>query len=31
VIFGVTDVISGAASDRAIPQSLTGMTLGELD
>lgn len=31
VIIGVTDVIRGAASDRAIPQALTGMTLDELE
>lgn len=31
VIFGITDVFSGAAADPAIPQALTGMTLDELE
>ena len=31
VIFGVTDIISGAAADRAIPLGLTGMTIEELE
>ena len=30
-VFGVTDVLSGAAADRAIPLGLTGMTLDELE
>ena len=31
VIFGVTDVLAGASADVAIPMSLTGMTLAELE
>jgi hypothetical protein len=31
VIFGVTDIVAGAAADPAIAQSLTGMTLEELE
>ena len=31
VVFGVTDVMSGAAADRAIPRAVTGMTLAELE
>ena len=31
VIFGVTDVASGAAADPAIAHALTGMTLAELE
>ena len=30
-VFGVTDVVSGAAADRAIPLGLTGMTIEELE
>ena len=31
VLFGITDVVSGAAADPAIPLGLTGMTLDELE
>jgi hypothetical protein len=31
VIFGVTDVLSGPSADVAIPMSLTGLTLAELE
>jgi hypothetical protein len=31
VVFGITDVFSGAAADPAIPLGLTGMTLDELE
>ena len=31
VLFGLTDVASGAAADPAIPLGLTGMTLAELE
>jgi hypothetical protein len=30
-LFGVTDIASGAAADAAIPTSLTGLTLAELE
>ncbi len=30
-VFGVTDVMSGAEADRAIPLGLTGMTIEELE
>jgi hypothetical protein len=31
VVFGVVDVVSGTAADRAIPLAVTGMTLDELE
>ena len=31
VIFGITDILSGAAADPAIARSLTGMTLSEIE
>jgi hypothetical protein len=31
VVFGITDVFSGAAADPAIPLGLTGMTVDELE
>ena len=31
VIFGITDIVSGAAADPAIARALTGMTLQELE
>ena len=31
VLFGLTDMASGAAADPAIPQGLTGMTIEELE
>ena len=30
-VFGVTDIVSGAAADVAIPQGLTGRTIDELE
>ncbi|HEY8170051.1 MAG TPA: hypothetical protein VIH24_02995 [Candidatus Limnocylindria bacterium] len=30
-LFGATDIVSGASADPAIPMSLTGMTLAELE
>lgn len=31
ILFGVTDIASGAAADIGIPQGLTGRTIGELE
>ena len=31
VLFGITDVLNGAAADPAIPMGLTGLTLDELE